>query len=412
VFICKLRPLLLLPMYLLTACGTEPGSDSSSSVTRDTLRNGSLRIHYSSLPSGATDIAEAELRFGSVEGDPNLVFGDVRGVEADQDGNIYVLDYLASEIRVFDSAGRFLRTLASEGQGPGELSEANGMILRGDSILWVQDHSKWMMIGLDLKGEELARVPMHVLSYGYVWSGTVDNAGWFWKPTSHTDRDGPFIPEDGLFEGTFRMFLKSFDPETSAVDSVYLGDGVGRSLVTLNGRLFLSIPFDPKRITTVDPDGGFWQVHTAAYRLARLNEAGDTTLVVEVEADPLPVEPEDHAAFLSQFGENDPDRRRSAEQAVEFIPSVKPIIRGMFMDDTGQVWVQREVRQGAKPHFDIFDRAGEFRGSIQLAFSPAPYRPIRVRHGFLYTVELDALDVPSIVRARVPARMVGEVPPS
>jgi len=407
VSIRRFRPLLFVPVFLLTACGAEPGSDSGPLVSIDTLNDGAVRIHYSSLPSGQPVVAVPELRFGSVEGDPNFVFGDVRGVEAGLDGTIYVLDYLASEIRAFDSSGQFLRKVASEGEGPGELSEANGMILVGDSILWVQDHSKWMMIGLDPKGEELARIPMHVRSYAYVWTGTVDNAGRFWKPTSHSDRDGPFIPEDGLFEGTYRLYLKSFDPSSGAVDSLYLGEDSGRSFVSMNGRLYTSIPFDPRLVTTVDPDGGFWQVHTAGYRVARLNEKGDTTLVIEVDVDPLPVEPEDLSAFMDRFPESDTDRRRAAEEAAQFIRPSKPIIRGTFMDDGARLWIEREVRDGANPHFDVFDRSGDFQGSVQIGFSPAPYRPIRIRHGFLYAVELDELDVPSVVRARVPESVGG-----
>ena len=49
---------------------------------------------------------QVDLRFGSVEGDdPNLTFGDIRGVEAASDGTIYVLDYLAAEVRAYSPDG-------------------------------------------------------------------------------------------------------------------------------------------------------------------------------------------------------------------------------------------------------------------------------------------------------------------
>ena len=54
----------------------------------------------------------------------------------------------------------FLRTVATRGEGPGEISGANGMQLVGDTMLWVQDHGKWMMLGLSTAGDEIARVPV------------------------------------------------------------------------------------------------------------------------------------------------------------------------------------------------------------------------------------------------------------
>jgi len=345
---------------------------------------------------------------GAVDGDPDLAFGDVRGVDAGTDGRIYVLDYLASEIRAFDSMGVFLHKVASKGEGPGELGGANGMILVGDTILWVQDHSKWMMIGLDPEGEELARVPMHVLSYGYVWEGTVDNQGRIWKSDSHFDQEDAYEPREGLNEVTVHLFLKSLDTSTNAVDSVYLGDDIGRQYVQNvgNGRWHLGIPFNPNRMTTVDPDGGFWQVHTAAYRVARLDEVGDTTLVLEVDVDPLPVEPSERAAHIDRIGERGPRFQRTAEELAELIPETKPLIQRLIVDDEGRLWVERTGREGDKPLYDIFDRHGDFQGSVELGFKPDQFRPIRIRHGYIYAVVLDDLDVPSIVRAEMP-EMIG-----
>lgn len=62
------------------------------------------------------------------------------------------------------------------------------MILTKHGTHWVQDHGQWEMIELDLDGEEIRRLPLHVRSYGYVWNGTVDDRGRFWKPTSHSDQ--------------------------------------------------------------------------------------------------------------------------------------------------------------------------------------------------------------------------------
>lgn len=275
-----------------------------------------------------------------MRGDPRELNADAR--EASTDGKIYVLDDLASEIRAFDASGAFLHTGASPGEGPGKISEAKGMILVGHTILWVQDHSKWMMIGLSPEGGELARVPMHVRAYSDIWSGTVDNAPRFWKPDSHMDQEGAYAPGQGLNEVTVRLYLKSMDPFTNAIDSVYLGDDTGHTFVQEVGhdRWHMRIPFHPNRMTTVDPDGGLWQVHTAAYRVARLSAVGDTTLVVEVDADPIPVERGERTAFIDQIGERGPRFRRTAEEVSEEIPETRPLIQRLIVDDEGRLWVE------------------------------------------------------------------------
>lgn len=404
----------ILPIFVLflplasVACGADSGS--APTVLRDTLPSGVIHVHYSALPDDRLATAEPDLRLGVVDGDPNFVFGDVRGVDAGADGIIYVLDRLASEIRVFDARGTFLRTIASRGEGPGEITEANGMILAGDTILWVQDHGKWMMIGLSRDGKELARAPMPSLHYGHAWDGTVDDAGRIWKPAYQLDREGDQVRREGLDESTGRIYLKSLDPATDGVDSVYVGDYSARQYLSRvgNGWWHIYFPFDPRRVTAVDPCGGFWQVHTAAYRAARLDEAGDTTLVLEVDAEPIPLSAAERAEFIDRVGDVGPESRRTAEAVADLMLDTKPLIQKLMVDDEGRLWVERTVEKGASPLYDIFNRNGDFLGSVALSVTPDPNIPIRIRHGQIYAVVLDELDVPSIVRARVPALTEGQ----
>ena len=391
------------------SCTVGPGSDTRLKVEKDTLPNGVIRVHYSGLPADRIVTAEPDLRLGVVEGDPNFVFGEIRGVDAGADGTIYVLDGLASEIRAFDSAGHFLRTIGSRGEGPGEITEASGMVLAGDTILWVQDHAKWTMVGLSPEGGEMARTPMPVLAYGYTWDGAVDDAGRIWKPAYHSDREGAEVRKDGLDESTGRIYMKSVDPSDQSVDSVYLGDYSARQYLSGsgNGWWHIYFPYDPQPVTAVDPRGGFWQVYTADYQVARLDQAGDTTLVLEVDSDPIPLTAADRAEFIERVGDMGPESRRVAQEVAGLMLDTKPLIQKLIPDDQGRLWVERTVEEGAHPVYDIFDTRGDYQGSVELTFNPSPFLPIRIRHGHIYAVALDELDVPSVVRARVP----GEIGP-
>ncbi len=94
-------------------------------VVRETLPNGAVLVRHMSLP--ATDapevtVAEVDLKLGVMDGDPNFIFGDIRGVEAASDGTIYVLDYHPGRGRIgcpVRREGAHSRTAVS-GEAPNE----------------------------------------------------------------------------------------------------------------------------------------------------------------------------------------------------------------------------------------------------------------------------------------------------
>ncbi|MDE2715386.1 MAG: 6-bladed beta-propeller [Chloroflexota bacterium] len=155
-------PPTLLALTLITAlvsCESESASPGRGPL-RETLPNGAVLVRYPDLPaidSVGPEVAEAhvDLQFGSVDGsDPNLTFGAIR-VQAASDGTIYVLDQQAAEVRVFDSDGRYLRTIVRQGEGPGEIGGANGIFLSRDTLLWINDTRQRTIIGVDADGEEV-----------------------------------------------------------------------------------------------------------------------------------------------------------------------------------------------------------------------------------------------------------------
>jgi len=343
-----------------------------------------------------------DLRIGAVDGDPHYIFGDVRGIEAGRDGTIYVLDYQASEVRAFDAEGRYLRTVARKGEGPGEITSANGFVLVGDSVLWIQDHGKMMMIGVSPAGEELGRYFMPVRSYGYIWSGTVDDAGRVWKAQHYSDQPSVYPPKEGLSEGSSRGYMVSYEPAGDVRDSVYLGEEQFRSMISRNsqgGYTFWQIPFDARPITTVDPAGAIWRTIVDGYRVVRLSARGDTLLVIESETPPPPVTAADRAAFVERAAERGPADRRAAEEVTALMPETKPAIASLTVDDEGRLWIGRAVAEGADPEFDVFAGDGAYAGTVRLGFRPSPYTPIRVRQRRVYAIMHDSLDVPYVARS-------------
>lgn len=397
----------LVAAITVTSCTTDtaPGNP-----TRETLPGGATLVRYPDLPATdavgpeVTDVA-VDLRFGSVEGeDLNYVFGDIRGVQAASDGTIYVLDNQAREIRVFSPEGEYLRTIMRRGEGPGEILDSNGFILSGDTLLWVHEWTKAVVIGVDTHGEELLRFDEPLRTRGAFWDGAFDLAGRYWRETSHPGDDGAPVPRPGLLTGTSHGYYKSYDLSNGAIDSVYLGEGTYRTHMAElpgGGMAFLGIPFEPRWITRLDPSGGFWRANTGSYRVTRTGADGDTLLVIEASLPALPVTAEDRSAFVQSSSEGTPGLRSAAEAVAALMPDAKPLLEDFFVDDEGRLWVERSTPEDAPRFYDLFSEDGGYLGSVRLAFQPARYSPIWVQHGHIYTRVMDELDVQYVVRAPI-----------
>ena len=397
----------LLTFILAAAVSSCVAESAGAPALRETLPNGALLVRYPDLPASDTvgpevTVAQVDLKFGSLEGDDaNLIFADIRGIQAASDGTIYVLDFQSADVRVFDPDGHYLRTIARRGEGPGEITEANGIFLSGDTLLWIHDHGKWTIIGVDLAGEEARRFNTPVMSYTYIWNGVFDDRGRYWKRTSHSDDAFTYPPPPGLSSGTSRRYYKSHDLSSGAVDSVYLGESSGRSYRYQDSYglwQFLPLRFEAFEMIAFNPSGGFWRANSASYRIARTGEGGDTLVVVEAGLPVLPVTAEDRSQYVEGIVENEPELRREAEEVAALMPDVKPILAGMFVDDEGRLWVKRVTPDDAPAFYDRYSADGDYLGSVRLGFKPARGR-LWVQHGNIYAWVTDEMDVPYIVRA-------------
>ena len=82
---------------------------------------------------------EPTLTIGLVEGDPNYMFERISLALRLEDGTFVVGERGANEIRLFDAAGVYIRTLGGNGEGPGEFGLLYEVWARGDTI-WASDN--------------------------------------------------------------------------------------------------------------------------------------------------------------------------------------------------------------------------------------------------------------------------------
>lgn len=389
-------------VLLVTASGCRSASGSHEGAMQvDTLPSGALRLTHH-LPDDRFDPGRAltlveEVRVGAVEGDGPEVFGSVRGVAADEEGALWVLDAQAAAVRVFNADGTFRTSFGRQGDGPGEFREPNGMLRTPGGELLVSDprNQRITRFGPDGGLRQVHRVVFP--SYGFIWAAVLD-------PRDRVlDRQirGPFVRGEPV-----RLMLSRLDLGAEQVDTLpypWFDEGAAaRRTAWEFERGSMGIPFAASLVSVVDPsldETTVWAGWSDGYTVVRVSLDGDTLLEVRGNAQPVPVSAEERAdairraeAFVTQVGGAPPDYAD--------IPGVKPLLARLDLDSRGRLWVQMEAPDGSS-RFDIFSRDGLWEASV---VSPVPmdrFSPRVIDGARFIAVITDELGIAYVTRFRL-----------
>jgi hypothetical protein len=383
---------LIVATTFLGACG-EGEAASRWSGTADTLASGQVDVRNTATPMWAEGegwrVVE-DTRIGSMDGQGPDVFGQIRTMQVDAAGRIWVYDGQVEELRVFDTDGSHIRTIGRKGGGPGEFAQGVSVDEAPDGTMWVMDPSNNRISVFDTAGNYLGAKRV---AGGFVilpWPGGFDEAGRYYAP----------VPRPG--EG-FSIAVIRHDTALAPIDTLTIprnpNPGRGFEHRSNGGSLIAGIPFSAGLRWRLSPAGTVWGMWTGEYRLFELTAAGDTLRTITRAFTPLPVTDEDRAQaredlkwFTDQGGRADWSR----------IPDTKPATRDFFLDDEGNLWVEpmtTDAETGFIRH--IFDADGRYLGVVRLPFALGSFPVPIVRDGMLYGVTRDELEVPYIVSARV-----------
>jgi hypothetical protein len=352
----------------------------------------------SSLGAQATWSLVENLRIGSEEDGPYL-FTQIRGVAIGERGSIFVLDFRTQEIRLFDSQGKFVKRVARAGAGPGEIKNANGLLIGTDGRVWVNDPNNSRYTIFTPSGDFAAQHLFSPWGLGYTWQGTFD-------------RSGSLLEYVSVSEGNQRQGkLRRVSPDGAKVDTIALPECENRAsreaqagYQTQSGQVrnFFGVPFIANPIRAWDAAGFIWCSSNDRYEILKIRLIrGDTVLRVTSALAPIPVTDAEREAAIA------PIRAafaRSGQPAPDFgnIPRVKPALQAIDVDNAGRLWVRATTNDTTRTVFEVWDGTS----GRQLATVTAPWRipgalrPL-IRGDTMYTVILDENEVPVVVRALI-----------
>jgi hypothetical protein len=207
---------------------------------------------------------------------------------------------------------------------------------------------------------------------------------------------GAFRIEGGLVEATIATHLVQVPFEGAEVaDSILLGTS---SLLTADlprrqgsGK----VQYTNERLVAFDPCGAVWTAESSRYEIARLNSAGDTTLVINVELPALEIPEEVRRVEIGTLEEWFASVNANVPALGEAVPTTYPLIDKLAVDPQGRIWVQR--RGGSGTVFECFTADGRLAGRYHIGVSPWVYGQLAVGDGLLVVTVVDSLDVQSLL---------------
>lgn len=410
----------------LAANGCGSGSDAGSEV----VRTDSAGVELVVSPAEDRPLAwsfEEDVRLGGRDSGPET-FASVNfdRVGTDAEGGLYVLEGQAHRVVVFAPDGSHLRTMGSEGEGPGELRFPVSFAVRADGTAAVFDIGKRSMVPFGPDGEILAQDPFTF----YTEPGT--RRHFALTPEGYAVARGMAGADEDLRKIELRAWAEpnlfrtsaggaaAADPEADDAGPAAGTPAAPRDTAILTElqlprpdmadfgcmRLALQplftpvIQWDTEGSTIVAVDGARYVVDV--YEL-------DGTFVRSIRRD-LPLRSATEADAVAEAGDgmrmvsSAGECEATAEEVVEargFAPEL-PAIRNVLLAPSGEIWVQRLVpgvgSDAAVEPIDVFDPAGVYMGTLP---EGTPFPLLILHDGRVVTGERDALDVERLVVSRV-----------
>jgi hypothetical protein len=347
-------------------------------------------------------VLNEEQRIGAVDGDSALTFGRIAALVPAADGGVWVLDSHGPIIRIYDAAGRHVRDVGREGQGPGEYRSVLGMKPAGDGRVAIWDAGNRRITIFDRQGAYVRSM----LVAGGVFAADafqVDTAGFFYI-RSHRPEAG-----DASAHAWLRISPAGDVVGWIAVPSEDMHEDAP-VVFTSEGPTY---PFTTATRFALSPLGHVVSGRNDRYAFD-IARGADTISVVRLY-ESIPVQRGERADWERIF-----ERFRERGRSLDYtIPTTKPAYRDLEVDEDGRIWVDRymtahedstvaEVSPAGAPQrrwreprtFDVFRADGSFMGTVVVP----PRTRLLARSGpLLWGVQTDELGVPYVVRFRLTA---------
>jgi hypothetical protein len=318
-------------------------------------------------------------------------FQSVAGVIRFDDGRVVVADAGASEMRVYDPAGRFVRAAGRPGDGPGEyrLIHAIGAGL-GDTV-WVFDFGTRRFTLLTPSLTVARTVTLGVDLAAVLAVGMTPDGG-FVVRESWSSRAPAGDPALGLRRDS--IAIARLDVAGNLVDTTALMPGREVIVSSEGGRAVMSAPVVARAASAALSGDAVVLGDQGEYERRVLGLDGTVRRIVRRAGVDLRLAPADLETAIAARLTDVPAAQRAARRlALEALPhpATRPAYGPLVFDDEGRIWAGDWTPAGDPPRaWAVFAGDGRYLGQVAM---PHGFRPFWIRQGIAAGVWRDDLGV-------------------
>lgn len=315
---------------------------------------------------------EEELSIGVIEGDEYDMLSFPNDLEVDADGNIYVMDWQQDYIRAYDNEGRYMRTMARKGRGPGEFESPAYFKISIDGKLVLHGARHRQLDILDLAGNHLSGFKLTGICSGLELDGK--NHIYYQKTSYNTVN---LTGAEQRIERTKTICRTDLDGKNPFIFGNFRGEIMSRKKTNAVSSSSVRYRDAYTTVWVVDSRGRLYAGYNEHYQMSVYDPDGKLIFKFGREFTPLKKPYYKKDSFLS-----------------EYFPA---FFRDPFFDEEGNLWLRqynKEDEQGVK--YDIFSPEGVYLKQVVV-----PLLIKEIKNGKIYSIFKDEEEYAFVKRFRV-----------
>jgi len=341
--------------------GWEGSIEKKNNVT--IVKNPSKPLYSESVISFGEDLS-----IGSKDGAEEYIFSRIGDIEVDDKGNIYVIDILDAQIRVFNEKGVYLNTYGGKGQGPGEMQRPIFMQITSKNELVVYDSMTFRFLYYSRDGKYLHSIntkpgifPIKLDSNDNIICQ---------KISAPPPINGKVLMK---YDTDFNLLLEIVRSEKGKKGILEIGKPSCYCNITLNDQIV-------------------WGC-SSEYKINVLNSSGKMTLKILKEDVPLKITEDIRNKYLNQYSPS-----IKAGLKLNFYTHY-PSFSNILTDEDGLIYVKTYEKTSPNSqyyYFDVFDNKGIYLVKLPI-YMNLDNKSVW-KNNKLYTIETDQNDFQVVKR--------------
>ena len=378
-----------------------------------------LLVGFATLMPSAVNAQDAprwtlreEVRIGDLD-DPRYTLSRTGEVVIGPGGNMYVAQPGESTIKVYDRAGRFVRSIGRKGGGPGEFNSVGTIGFIGDTLFALSVSNQLMHL--------FRSDGTHLRSFRFPYAVINDSALY---ASRFTILFGPLLVDGSVLAHPRLGSTGAQSPpspilrvtrEGQVINVIARRSTAGGTLQLRQGNiaLFMQLPFSTGDIFAVPPKGDALVLVSryppstqkdTSFSVSRFGLDGATVFQRTIHYRPIRLERRQidsmMVARLKDAGRGRFNPQDFLESAAQQLPKFKPPVTDVVAGSDGRVWIRRE-ETGGPAAWLVLDAQGNTIAQLTL---PATLTLKAADATHVWATITDELDIPYVVRYRIVQR--------